>query len=293
MDIQSVYRNKGMVSLVGAGPGDPGLITVRGLQCIINAHVIVYDALVNPALLEHARIGVPLLYAGKRSGRPSMNQDDINALLTSLAQQGKYVCRLKGGDPFVFGRGGEESLHLARVGIPFEVVPGVSAAVAVPAYAGIPVTHRGVSSAFHIVTGHESPDKKGSGVDWDVLAQSHDTLVIMMGLNRMREITRRLEEGARAGDTPAAVISDGTLPTQRTVVGTLHDIAERTARAGITSPAILVIGEVVTLRNTMAWFEKQLTLTTTIAAAYPHTWHMRVKPDTLAACTACEAAVPV
>ncbi len=254
---------KGVVSLVGAGPGDPSLITLAGLARIRRADVIVYDRLVDKQLLEYADPEAELIYVGKKpaedggSGAESPSQEAINRILVEKAQQGKWVVRLKGGDPFVFGRGGEEAEALARAGVPFEVVPGVTSAVAVPAYAGIPVTHRGVASSFAVVTGHEDAGKDGSSINWPQLATGVDTLVFLMGVKTLPELAAKLIEHGRPPETPAAVIQQGTTHEQRTVTGTLADIAEKAREAGIEPPAITVVGEVVRLRDTISWFENQ------------------------------------
>lgn len=248
----------GKVYLVGAGPGDPGLITVAGLERIRSADVIVYDRLVSPRLLEHARADAELIYVGKMPGAEGgHDQDAINATLVEKAREGRTVVRLKGGDPFVFGRGGEEAEALRNAGIPYEIIPGVTSAVAVPAYAGIPVTHRGVASSFAVITGHEEPGKAESAIDWANLATAVDTLVFLMGVKNLPDIVAQLTANGRALSTPVAVIQWGTTPEQRTVTGTLADIAKRVAEAGLTSPAITVIGEVVRLRKTIAWFENR------------------------------------
>ncbi|HEX6478905.1 MAG TPA: uroporphyrinogen-III C-methyltransferase [Ktedonobacteraceae bacterium] len=245
----------GKVYLVGAGPGDPDLITVKGLRCLRIADIVVYDSLVSSQLLEEVRPQAECMYVGKKPGRNCMKQEQINALLIHYAQQGHTVVRLKGGDPFVFGRGGEEALALAQAGIPFEVVPGVSSAVAVPAYAGIPVTHRHLASSVTIVTGHEDTAHTSSSVNWEALAKLDGTLVILMGVATLPYITERLQDGGLHPDTPAAVIQEGTVPEQQVVTGTLATIANRAAIAGITSPAVVVIGAVVTLNDALAWYE--------------------------------------
>jgi uroporphyrinogen III methyltransferase/synthase len=254
--------SSGVVYLVGAGPGDPGLITVAGLDRIREADVIVYDRLVSERLLDHARGDAELIYVGKipahvsgATGAPH-DQDAINQTLVDKAIEGNRVVRLKGGDPFVFGRGGEEAEALRAAGIPFEVVPGVTSAVAVPAYAGIPVTHRGVAVSFAVVTGHEEPGKPGSAVDWPHLATAVDTLVFLMGVKNLPDIVANLVANGRPGTTPVAVIRRGTTPEQSTVTGTLANIAERVAEAGLTPPAITVVGEVVRLRETLLWFDQ-------------------------------------
>ena len=248
---------KGTVYLVGAGPGDPGLITVRAVERLRDADVVVYDALVHPDLLEHAPPEAERIFMGKRAGQPSAGQDAINDLLVRLAGTHRRIVRLKGGDPFVFGRGGEEALVLRAEGIPYEVVPGVTAAVAASAYAGIPVTHRGIASSVAFVTGHEDPEKDDSDVDWAHLARGVGTVVFYMGVRRMAANLERLREAGRPGDTPAAVIQWGTFPTQRTVVGTVDTLPQLTAEAGIGAPAITIVGEVVRLRDRMAWFENR------------------------------------
>jgi uroporphyrinogen III methyltransferase/synthase len=259
---------RGFVSLVGAGPGDPGLVTVAGVARIAEADVIVYDRLANPALLDHARADAGRIYVGKMPDRHTLTQDEINALLVEHGRAGMRVVRLKGGDPFVFGRGGEEAQALARADVPFEVIPGVTSAIAAPAYAGIPVTHRGLASSFAVVTGHEDPAKGGRGdrrvawsaIDWAKLATGVDTLVLLMGVERLPEIAQQLMDHGRAADTPVAVVEWGTLPRQRTVSGTLATIASAVAAAGVGSPAVTVVGEVARLREDgpqggLRWFD--------------------------------------
>lgn len=239
----------GRVYIVGAGPGAPDLITLRGLEAIRKADVIVYDRLISPELLAHAPAGATLLYAGKAPGRHLMSQEQINRLLVKLARQGQTVCRLKGGDPFLFGRGGEEALALAAAGIPFEIVPGVTSALAGPAAAGIPATHRGVARSVTVLTGHTgaSPAEKGSQpeVDWEAAARLGGTLVILMGVENLPLIVQRLLSAAMPPTTPAAVVEQATLPQQRVVTGSLATIADVAAAAGIRSPAVIVVGEVV------------------------------------------------
>jgi uroporphyrin-III C-methyltransferase len=245
----------GRVYLVGAGPGDPGLMTVRGLQVVRRAEVVVYDHLVNLALLDEAPATARRIFAGKHAGAHCLPQERINALLIEHAGRGRLVVRLKGGDPFVFGRGGEEALALVRAGIAFEVVPGVSAAVAVPAYAGIPVTHRGLGSSFAVVTGHEDPDKATRAVDWARLALAVDTLVVLMGVKSLPQIVGELVANGRSPATPVALIHWGTTEAQTTVVGTLADIVTRAAAAWLEPPGLAIIGDVVRLRERLAWFE--------------------------------------
>jgi len=245
----------GTVHLVGAGPGDPSLITKRGLDLIARADVVVYDRLVSPSLLDGARPEAERVYVGKRPDGESTRQDSINQLLIDWARAGKQVVRLKGGDPFVFGRGGEEAEALADAGIQFEIAPGVTAGVAAPAYAGIPVTHRDSASAVAFVTGHEDPAKDDGGLDWPALAVFPGTLVLYMGVRNLAQLASRLVEHGRPSDEPAAVIERGTLPGQRTVTGTLGEIADRAALARIRPPAITVVGPVAALRERLAWFE--------------------------------------
>ncbi|MDQ3509061.1 MAG: uroporphyrinogen-III C-methyltransferase [Actinomycetota bacterium] len=248
-----------MIHLVGSGPGDPGLITVKGLRRIEEADAIVYDRLAPEALLENARDDAELVYVGKKPGDDqAMKQDEINAKLVSLGLAGKSVVRLKGGDPYIFGRGGEEALALIEAGIPFEVVPGVTSGVAAPAYAGIPVTHRNVSTSVAFITGHEDPTKGRSDVDWNRVANGADTLVLYMGVGRLKEISDSLIAAGKSPDTPVAVIRWGTIPHQRTVTGTLRDIAEVVAEAGLKPPAITVVGDVAALRNSgLDWYERK------------------------------------
>jgi uroporphyrinogen III methyltransferase / synthase len=244
------------VYLVGAGPGDPGLLTARALELIAGADVIVYDRLIPDSALDGARADAELVYVGKEGGTPTLaSQDDIAQRLVEDGGAGRFVVRLKGGDPFVFGRGGEEAEALRAAGIPFEVVPGVTAGVAAPAYAGIPVTHRDAASAVAFVTGHEDPSKPESALDWHALAAFPGTLVVYMGVRRLAAIAQRLQAGGRDADQPAAVIERGTLPRQRVVTATLQTIAARAAEASVRAPAVAVFGEVVGLRERLRWLE--------------------------------------
>lgn len=245
----------GVVYLVGAGPGDPDLITVKGLSCIERADVLVYDRLVSPVLIARSRPDALKVNVGKEPGRHGQKQADINHLLYTHAEAGKVVCRLKGGDPFVFGRGGEEAGYLAERHIPYEVIPGVTSGVAVPAYAGIPVTHRDFASAVTLATGHEAPDKHGATVDWSRYSESNQTLVVYMGVEALPEIAAKLTAFGRAPGTPVAVISRGTTAEQRTVTGTLQDITDKVRSTGVASPALIVVGGVVSLRTQLAWTE--------------------------------------
>jgi len=249
---------QGMVYLVGAGPGDYKLISVRALEYIQIADTIVYDRLADDRLLIAARPDVELIYVGKASSDHTMRQDDINQLLVDKAKEGKIVVRLKGGDPFVFGRGGEEALLLVENEIPFEIVPGITSAISVPAYAGIPVTHRGIATSFAVVTGHEDPTKGDSTIKWSHLATAVDTLVFLMGVEKLPHITEKLIEHGRSANTPAAVIRWGTKPEQRVLVTTVGQAAADVAKAGIKPPAIFIVGEVVTLREQLAWFDQRL-----------------------------------
>ena len=247
----------GKVYLIGAGPGDPGLITVKGLSLLQRADVVVHDRLVDSRLLEQAGPGAELVYVGKGPGQRAMEQEGINDLLVGRASQGKVVVRLKGGDPFVFGRGGEEALALAKAGVPFEVVPGVTSAVAAPAYAGIPVTHRGLASCFTIVSGSEDPSKQEASVDWARLAKTGGTLVVLMGWNSLEPITEALARGGMDRDTPAALVQWGTEPYQRSVTGALGNILTLAGEAGLAPPVAMIFGPVVELRRDIQWFERQ------------------------------------
>lgn len=247
--------NQGLVSLVGAGPGDPELITVKGLRRLREADVVIYDALINEALLHTCRPDAILISVGKRAGTSSYTQAMITTLLIEHARAGSLVVRLKGGDPFVFGRGGEEAEALHAAHIPWEVVPGISSAISVPAYAGIPLTHRAFASSVAIVTGHEAPDHPNSRINWQALAQGIDTLVFLMSVGRLSAITSALIAHGRPTHTPAAVIRWGTTDQQETIVGTLETIAEAVAQAGLTAPATLIVGDVVRLRERLSWFD--------------------------------------
>lgn len=247
----------GMVYLVGAGPGDYELISVKAMEYIKAADTIVYDRLADDRLLGYARADAEMVYVGKASSRHTMRQEDINQLLVDKAKEGKIVVRLKGGDPFVFGRGGEEALLLEENGLPFAIVPGITSAISVPAYAGIPVTHRAVATSFAVITGHEDPTKGSSNMRWDKLSTGVDTLVFLMGIENLPHITQELIANGRGADTPAAVIRWGTKAEQRTLVTTVGRAAEDVKKHGLKPPAIFIVGEVVRLREKLAWFDKR------------------------------------
>ena len=248
---------KGIVYLVGAGPGDPGLLTIMAKECLEKADVVIYDYLANEAFLNHADEKAELIYVGKKGGDHTISQEEINKLIVEKAQQGLTVVRLKGGDPFIFGRGGEEAEELAKAGVSFQVVPGVTSAVAVPAYAGIPLTHRDYTSTVAFITGHEDPTKETSSIAWDKLATSAGTLVFLMGVGNLPQIAESLMAFGRSPDTAVALIHRGTVPAQRTIVGTLRDIAERAQKEALKPPAIIVVGDIVNLRKTLNWFENK------------------------------------
>ena len=245
----------GIVHLVGAGPGDPGLLTVRAVELLGAADVVLYDRLIPPEALAHAKPEAELVYVGKEGEGPQFPQENTHRLLLEHARAGRRVVRLKGGDPFVFGRGGEEALALAEAGVPFEVVPGVTAGVAAPAYAGIPVTHRDTASGVAFVTGHEDPAKPDQAIDWAALARFPGTLVFYMGVRSLPKIAERLMAEGRPPEEPVAVVERGTLPGQRTLLATLEDVAERARDERIRAPAITLVGEVARLREQLAWLE--------------------------------------
>ncbi len=249
--------SNGIVYLVGAGPGDPSLITLRGVECLQRAEVVVYDYLANEQLLCHAPENAERIYAGKIGGRHNQGQDEINSLLVSKAAAGKVVVRLKGGDPFVFGRGGEECEALREAGIPFEVVPGVTAAVGAAAYSGIPLTHREITASVAFVTGQEGKDKNESSIDWDLLSLGGGTVVFYMGITTLRRNMQRMMEHGRPYDTPVALVRWATTACQQVLVGTLADIADRAEATGFKPPAITIVGEVVALRDKLQWFDKR------------------------------------
>ncbi len=247
----------GKVYLVGAGPGDPDLITVKGKNCIADADVLIYDYLAAKAFLRYARPDCEQIYVGKKGGNHTMAQEQINSLIAEKALAGKIVTRLKGGDPFIFGRGGEEAEVLVAAGVPFEIVPGVTSAIAAPAYAGIPLTHRQFTSTLAFVTGHEDPTKNESNIEWEALAKGIGTLVFLMGVRNLPHIVDRLKQNGKPAQTPVALVRWGTTTRQRTVVGTLDNIVEVARSAGMKAPAIIVVGEVVTLRDSLKWFEQR------------------------------------
>ncbi|MCX8035466.1 MAG: uroporphyrinogen-III C-methyltransferase [Candidatus Sumerlaeia bacterium] len=250
-------QQHGVVHIVGAGPGDPGLITVRGLECLRACDAVVYDHLAQPSLLDAVPASAERIYVGKQAGRHTLRQPEINRLLVRLARAGKRVVRLKGGDPFIFGRGGEEAEALAAAGVAYEVVPGVTAALGASAYAGMPLTHRDFASSVTFVTGHEDPTQNESDIPWEMLGRGGGTLVFYMGVGRLDALCGQLLLHGRAGTTPAAVVEWATLPRQRTVTGTLATIAQRAKKAGIHPPALLIVGAIVPLRKKLAWFEKR------------------------------------
>ena len=247
----------GKVYLIGAGPGDPGLITVKGLECVKKADVIIYDYLANERILDHRRPDSELIYVGKQGSRHTLPQEEINALIVKKAGEGKTVARLKGGDPFIFGRGGEEAEELVDSNIPFEIVPGVTAATAVPTYAGIPLTHREHTASVAFVTGHEDPTKEESKVHWDRIATGIGTLVFFMGMKNLQNIVDNLVSNGRDPETPVALIQWGTRTDQRVVTGTLTDIVHKVREAKLGPPAIIVVGEVVRLREKLNWYESK------------------------------------
>jgi uroporphyrin-III C-methyltransferase len=245
---------RGKVFLVGAGPGDPKLLTLRAVEVLKEADVVVYDRLVSDSILEYARAGAEKIYVGKSSVKHELSQEKINELLVSLALEGKKVVRLKGGDPFVFGRGGEEAETFADRQLDFEVVPGVTSAIAAPAYAGIPVTHRDYASSFAVVTGHQAADAK-TPVDWSKFAGSVDTIVILMGVGSLESTARDLLEGGLSPDLPVAVIEWGTSEKQRSLVGKLATIGKMAKEQNVKPPAVVVIGNVVKLGRKLSWFK--------------------------------------
>ncbi|MDR4946948.1 uroporphyrinogen-III C-methyltransferase [Neobacillus cucumis] len=247
----------GKVYLVGAGPGDPDLITVKGLRCLQEADVILYDRLVNSELLRFAKKGAQLVYCGKLPHYHTMKQETINHFLVKYAKKGYQVVRLKGGDPFVFGRGGEEAEECVKHEVPFEVVPGITSGIAASAYAGIPVTHRGLSKSFAFITGHQASDEAAEH-QWTHLANGVDTLCIYMGVSHLPTITKQLMDAGKSPDTPIALVHWGTLSDQQTVVGTLETIVELVKEAAISNPSMIVIGEVVKLHHRLNWFQEEI-----------------------------------
>ena len=255
MSDKHTEKKLGKVYLVGAGPGDPGLITVKGREILGRAEVLIYDHLASKKLLRFAPASAELIYAGKKGNvHHAFSQEEINRMLVDYARAGRFVVRLKGGDPFIFGRGGEEIQELAAAGVAFEVVPGVTSASAAATYAGIPITHRDFTSSVAFITGHEDPTRKDSRIAWDKIATGIGTLVFYMGIKNLPSIAESLMHHGRAPETPVAVIRWASTPEQRSVVGTLATIVERVKEGNITPPALVVVGEVVSLRDTINWF---------------------------------------
>ena len=247
----------GKVYLVGAGPGDPKLITLKGIECLQRADVVIYDLLINVKLLEHCPAHIEKIYGGKMIGEQEQRQSEINDLMIRHARAGKTVVRLKGGDPFIFGRGGEEALTLVEAGIDFEVVPGITSAIAAPAYAGIPLTHRSYSSSVAFVTGHSAALQADSAIRWEQLATGVDTLVVLMGVGHLREIAGRLIQHGRSPETPISLVHWGTTPQQKTLEGTLADIAQKAEEVNFRNPAAIVVGDVNALREQLGWFDRK------------------------------------
>jgi len=254
---REIFHMKGKVYIVGAGPGDIGLLTIKGLKCLQRADVVIYDFHLNAQVLNYISHSAEFIYAGKRGGHHSMTQDEINHILIEKARAGKIVCRLKGGDPFIFGRGGEEAEALSKEGIEFEIVPGVSSAIAAPAYAGIPLTHRLYSSSFAVIPGYEDAAKQKSSINWEKLATGVGTIVFLMTVRNIAYVCERLIENGRTPQTPVAVIRWGTRPEQTTIVGTLQNISELVKEKDIKPPAVMVVGDVVKLRESLKWYEKK------------------------------------
>jgi uroporphyrinogen III methyltransferase/synthase len=245
------------VYLIGAGPGDPGLLTIKGKECLHKADVIVYDALANDALLAHARPEAECIYVGKIAGNHALPQDEINALIVRKAQEGKIVARLKGGDPYIFGRGGEEAEELLQAGVPFEEVPGISSTIGGPAYAGIPLTHRSFSSSVTIITGHEDPTKPDSVHNWSALARSASTLVFVMGMKNLPSIAKNLIDAGLDPATPAALVHWGTTTRHKSLVATLGELPQAAVQAGFSNPSVIVVGHVCSLHDKLNWFEQK------------------------------------
>jgi uroporphyrinogen III methyltransferase/synthase len=266
---KDAIRKSGKVYLVGAGPGDPKLLTLRGKECLMEADVVLYDYLANPVLLDFCKPDTERIYVGRRGRGRYAEQDEVNRIMIERAKAGNVVVRLKGGDPFVFGRGGEEAEAVADAGISFEIIPGVTAALAAPAYAGIPVTHRTLASTVTIVTGHEDPTKPTPTVDWDRLAVTTGTVVFLMGMKNLPSIVAHLTAAGRPAATPVALIRWGTRPEQKTVVGTLADIVEKAEAAALDPPTAIVVGDVVTLRDKLNWFETRPLFGITVLVTRP------------------------
>lgn len=247
---------EGKVYLVGAGPGDPGLLSIKALKILEKANVVIYDRLITKVILQLIPKKAEKIYVGKRSGKHSISQDKINEILIREARKGKVVVRLKGGDPFLFGRGGEEVQELRKSGIQFEVVPGVTSALAAPTYAGIPLTHRKYASSLAIVTGHEDSTKPENRVKWEKLSTSVDTIVVLMGIKNLENIVKRLLNGGRDPQTSIAIIERGTTTNQRTTIGTLSNIAQKASQRKVKPPAIIIIGDVVKLQKELFWFKR-------------------------------------
>ncbi|MCQ2445190.1 MAG: uroporphyrinogen-III C-methyltransferase, partial [Mailhella sp.] len=245
------------VYLIGAGPGDPGLLTCKGRRALSEADVVVYDYLASDELLSIARPDAEMIYVGKIAGNHAMKQPDINKLLVRKAKEGKTVARLKGGDPYIFGRGGEEAEELVDAGVPFEEIPGISSSIAGPAYAGIPLTHRAYSSSVTIITGHEDPTKPDSSHDWSALARSASTLVFLMGMKNLPDIASKLMENGLPGSTPAALVHWGTTDRQRSLASTLEDLPAAAVREHFANPSVIIVGDVVKLKDRLDWFEKK------------------------------------
>jgi len=248
--------NRGRVSLVGAGPGDPGLLTVKALHALGQAEVLLYDHLASAPVVGLAPADCERRYVGKQAGSHALSQDAIISLMIAHAREGKHVVRLKGGDPFVFGRGGEEAQELRAAGIAFQIIPGITSALAVPAYAGIPITHRSHNTSFTVITGHEDPAKDRSSIDWKRLAHPNQTLVILMGMGNLKPIVEQLVGNGLAPETPVAIVREGTRPSQETLVGTLQTIVGEVERTRFSAPSVIIVGDVVALRDEIAWFEK-------------------------------------
>jgi len=258
------YPAPGRVFLVGAGPGDPELLTLKALRLLSEADAVVYDSLVSPEVLGKARPDCERIFAGKKAGVPGCTQPEIDAILIDLARQGKRVVRLKGGDPFIFGRGGEEAAALVAAGVPFEVVPGVTSALAAAAYAGIPLTHRSHSSAVVLLTGHEDPAKPDASIRWEDFARIGATLCIYMGMRNLEAIADRLLAGGMSAETPAALVQSATTGEHRTVLATLGTLASRAREEGVKAPAMVIVGEVAALSRDLSWFENSVTASCSI-----------------------------